>query len=63
MSNVLKIEVTEAEWEAADDGVKRRIVELMEEYGYAPGMLGDFLTEEPVIDVFSQFYGDEEEDA
>lgn len=63
MSNVLKIEVTEAEWEAADDQVKRRIVELMQEYGYAPGMLGDFLTADPAQDVFQQFYGDEEDEA
>lgn len=64
MTHKISIEVTESEWLNAGQDVRKRILELMTEQGYAHGMLG--LLEEQnrtysQEEIFNQFYKEEEE--
>jgi hypothetical protein len=63
MSDKVRISIEEEEWEACEPAKRKRIIELMKEYGYPTDALEALereIGEQTIEDIYKQFYGDEE---
>ena len=63
MNDKVRLTIEEEEWEACEPAIRKRIIELMDEYGYdTVGLkaLEREIGEQTIEDIYKQFYGDEE---
>ena len=64
MNPKIKIQVAESEWAETPQHIRNRVLELMKEYGYdttSLDVLERDMGEPGIVDIYKQFYGDEEE--